>query len=386
MLNELDWWIASQWENIPTKHNYIHRIFKTGTPDKSGKYTSLRNFSNLKECYIVRYADDFKIFCKNYKDACNMYKAVKNWLKDRLGLDVSAEKSKIVNLKRHYSEFLGFKIKVRKKGKFKGADRYVVEAHIKDSKLQKIKDHSKYLIGLIRQTYDPKMEYKLIQMYNAYIIGVHNYYKIATHANIDIEPIAYSVKKSLYNRLKHRMTKTGVITNKYIKMQYGISKQVRFVGNNVIVPLGYVQHRVPMDKKKSVNKYTPEGRIEIHKNLECINNEVLHELMNNPCGAESIEYNDNRISMYVAQKGKCAITKKVLELNEIDCHHKLPRAYGGTDEYKNLVIISDKVHALIHANVKTTIDKYIKIIKPDKEQLEKINKLRVMAKMEELTL
>ena len=61
------------------------------------------------------------------------------------------------------------------------------------------------------------MEYRLIQKYNSYIIGIHNYYCIATHVNIDIQKIAFDVKKSLYNRLKHRLTKTGNISNRYIK-------------------------------------------------------------------------------------------------------------------------------------------------------------------------
>ena len=64
-----------------------------------------------------QYADDFKIFCKKRSDAVKLFEATKQWLLDRLGLEISPEKSKIVNLKRHYSEFLGFKLKVRMKGK-----------------------------------------------------------------------------------------------------------------------------------------------------------------------------------------------------------------------------------------------------------------------------
>ena len=55
---------------------------------------------------MVRYADDFKIFCSNRKDAKRAYEATKAWLHDRLKLEVSEEKSKIVNLKKGYSEFL----------------------------------------------------------------------------------------------------------------------------------------------------------------------------------------------------------------------------------------------------------------------------------------
>ena len=141
VLNELDWWIVSQWEEMPTQRNYVHRIYANGTPDKSSTIRTLRNYTNLKECYVVRYADDFKIFCKKRSDAIKLFEATKQWLLDRLGLKISPEKSKIVNLKRHYSEFLGFKLKVRTKGKKPdGQPRYVVEAHIKDKALQKIRE------------------------------------------------------------------------------------------------------------------------------------------------------------------------------------------------------------------------------------------------------
>ena len=385
VLNELDWWIVSQWEEMPTQRNYVHRIYANGTPDKSSTIRTLRNYTNLKECYVVRYADDFKIFCKKRSDAIKLFEATKQWLLDRLGLEISPEKSKIVNLKRHYSEFLGFKLKVRTKGKKPdGQPRYVVEAHIKDKALQKIREKSKEIIGQIRQTYDPGMEYRLIQKYNSYVMGVHNYYSIATHVNIDFHKIAFDVKKSLYNRLKHRLQKKGQITNRYIKEKYGTSREVRYLNGHAIVPIAYVQHRVPMDKKSRVNKYTPEGRGEIHKNLAGINMAVLYYLMNNPCGKQSVEYNDNRIALYVAQKGKCAVSGVELEANQVDCHHKKPLVLGGNDSYQNLIIVSDVVHILIHSSNERTIRKYLKVLNPDKKQLAKLNKLRVLAEMPEL--
>ena len=190
VLNELDWWVASQWEEMPTKRNYVHRIYANGTPDKSNTIRALRSYTKLKECYLVRYADDFKIFCKKHSDAVKLFEATKQWLWERLGLEISPEKSKIVNVKRHYSEFLGFKLKVREKGKKPdGSKRYVIEAHVRDKALKKIRARSKEIIGQIRRTYDPKMEYRLIQKYNSYLIGIHNYYCIATHVNLDINLI-----------------------------------------------------------------------------------------------------------------------------------------------------------------------------------------------------
>lgn len=114
VLNELDWWIASQWEQMPTKTKFKTRSNAQGTEIKSHAYRALRR-SRLKEMHAVRYADDFKIFCATHEDAVRAYKATELWIKDRLGLEISPDKSKVVNLKRQYSDFLGFKLKVRKR-------------------------------------------------------------------------------------------------------------------------------------------------------------------------------------------------------------------------------------------------------------------------------
>ena len=387
VLNELDWWVASQWEEMPTKRNYVHRIYANGTPDKSNTIRALRSYTKLKECYLVRYADDFKIFCKKHSDAVKLFEATKQWLWERLGLEISPEKSKIVNVKRHYSEFLGFKLKVREKGKKPdGSKRYVIEAHVRDKALKKIRARSKEIIGQIRRTYDPKMEYRLIQKYNSYLIGIHNYYCIATHVNLDIHEIAFDVKKSLYNRLKHRLQRTGSISNRYIQEKYGRSREVRYLNGHAVVPIAYVQHRVPMDRKIRVNPYTPEGRTEIHKNLAGLNLAVMNHLMNTPAGQQSVEYNDNRIALYVAQKGKCAVSGIALDANQVDCHHKKPLSLGGDDSYQNLIIVSDAVHILIHSSSERTIKKYLNDLQLNSKQLAKLNNLRKLAEMPQITL
>lgn len=387
VLNELDWWVASQWEEMPTKRNYVHRIYANGTPDKSNTIRALRSYTKLKECYLVRYADDFKIFCKKHSDAVKLFEATKQWLWERLGLEISPEKSKIVNVKRHYSEFLGFKLKVREKGKKPdGSKRYVIEAHVRDKALKKIRARSKEIIGQIRRTYDPKMEYRLIQKYNSYLIGIHNYYCIATHVNLDIHEIAFDVKKSLYNRLKHRLQRTGSISNRYIQEKYGKSREVRYLNGHAVVPVAYVQHRVPMDRKIRVNPYTPEGRTEIHKNLTGLNLAVMNHLMNTPAGQQSVEYNDNRIALYVAQKGRCAVSGIALDANQVDCHHKKPLSLGGDDSYQNLIIVSDAVHILIHSSSGRTIKKYLNDLQLNSKQLAKLNNLRKLAEMPQITL
>lgn len=59
---------------------------------------------------------------------------------------------------------------------------------------------------------------------------------------------------------------------------------------------------------------------------------------------------------------------------------------GGGDEYSNLIIVSDKVHILIHSSNKRTLKKYLELVKPNSKQLTKINKLRIMAGMPQISI
>lgn len=393
VLNELDWWLASQWEEIPTKYQFNKNLNANGSLNKGNKYVALRR-SKLKEIAFVRYADDFKIFTTSYQNAVKLYHATKNWLKERLGLDISPEKSKVINLKEKYSEFLGFKLKVVKRGKYlggknKGKPKYVVESHIREKSIKKIKTKLDKLIYAIEY---PKgnNEYKAISNYNSFVIGVHEYYCMATKASLDFRKLAFSSHKSLKTRLRKRIksakevkkNKIQVYITNVIKERYGKSKQLKYVRGIALAPIGYIKHKYPMAKKRVINSYTKAGRAEIHKNLEKVDMKILHYLMRNPITYKSIEYNDNRLSLYSAQMGKCAITGKVMEIGDIHCHHKVPICRGGTDKYQNLVLVCEKVHRLIHATNSETINKLLAELNLNPKQLKMLEKLRNLVLVE----
>lgn len=117
---------------------------------------------------------------------------------------------------------------------------------------------------------------------------------------------------------------------------------MRFLHGRPVVPLGYVQSKNAQHKRKSINKYTVKGREQIHKNL-AIDTATMLWLMRNPVKGRTIEYADNRISLYAAQYGKCAVTGIPMDSHDIHCHHKVPVSSGGSDEYANLILVS-KVH------------------------------------------
>uniref|UniRef100_UPI003FEEAAF8 group II intron reverse transcriptase/maturase n=1 Tax=Candidatus Ventrimonas sp. TaxID=3048889 RepID=UPI003FEEAAF8 len=391
VLNELDWWIASQWENFPTRKKYATGTNYNGTENKGNKYKMLRDYTKLKEVTCVRYADDFKLFAKSYRQAEKLFYAVEGWLKGRLGLAISPEKSKIVNLRETYSEFLGLRIKATNHGG-SNSSKYVVESHIREKSLDKIKSDMKRLIHDIEfPGHGKRAEHAAVTRFNSYVIGVHNYYSMATFICHDFHELAFSVHKSLNARLKKRLKtakevkkrKLGYVIPDYIKERYGNSEQLKFVRGYALAPIGYVKHRNPMLKRCITNSYTPEGREAVHKMLgKSIDTGIMHYLMRNPIPYRTAAYNDNRISLYCAQYGKCAVTGRKLEIKEIHCHHKLPKYLGGTDEYKNLVIISEDVHRLIHATSPETIRKYLEKLKLDPKQLKKLEKLRSFAKVE----
>ena len=371
VLNELDWWVSSQWENMPTQYEYKTRKNASGTTIKSHIYRALRG-SNLKEMYIVRYADDFKIFCRNRQDALRAFEAVRRWLKDRLGLDISPEKSKVINMKQRYSEFLGFKLKVVPKG-----SKYIVCSHIRDKAAHGAKEKIAATIAEIQNAGSENAQYAAIQKYNSVVYGLHNYYRVATKVSEDFSKIAWGLKKKMTNRLPG-LTKSGKLQSGYIQERYGKSKQLRFLNGHPLIPVGYVQTKDAQHKKKTVNRYTPEGRAEIHKNLG-FNTSTMIWMMRNPVLGKTIEYADNRISLFAAQYGRCAVTGESLLPHNVHCHHKLPSKDGGTDNYNNLVLVTEEVHILIHATLDETVKTYLKALQLNQKQMKKLNHFRELA-------
>lgn len=375
VLNELDWWVASQWEVFPANRQY--NTTQGGRRNRGNLYRALRT-TNLKEMFIVRYADDFKIFCRTREQAENTYIAVKQWLEERLKLEINVDKSKVINLKNSYSEYLGFKMKAVRKG-----DKFVVKSHMSDKAIKSVTQQLKEKIIALQRPKNLLDEKRLLNLYNANVWGVHNYYKYATHISIDCYRIYYSLIPTLKIRLGKRLNKNGVIKNGYIKTHYGESQSMRFLNKFPFCPIGYIKTKAPLYKPTDVCKYTPEGRVKIHENLK-FDITILLKLMRESHCNKSIEFMDNRISLWAAQYGKCAVTGKILLFDEIHCHHKVPISFGGTDNYKNLVIIHKNVHILIHAKNIETVSEYIEKIKPTQTMLRKINKLRIKAGNDEI--
>lgn len=373
VLNELDWWVVSQWEQFSDhmQKQYKPKFNLKGVRDLSYEYGVMRK-TNLKEMHLVRYADDFKIICANRKDAERTMSAVKDWLQTRLKLEVSEEKSKVTNVKKHYSDFLGFKIKVRKK-----AGKWVAHAHMCDKAVENAKKKIREAVRYIQDSGSDRVQAQRIGAYNALIIGLHNYYRIASCVCLDFEKIGYATGSTKKTRLRG-LKREGKIHNSYIRENYGTSKQMRWLNGEPIVPTSYVRYRRPVRKKLSINKYTPEGRKEIHRKLG-INTSVMVWLMKHPVSKETVEFNDNRISLFAGQGGKCAVTGVYLERGDVVCRRKIPKWAGGSSEYSNLVLVTGDVDNMLSERNAEFAWELSKRMSLDDSQRRKANKLRVAA-------
>ena len=372
VLNELDWWIASQWEYMPCPDSK-DQINRNGSLNRGNAYKILKR-SNLKEMYIVRYADDFKIFCRNWKDAEKAYCAITMWLKERLHLNISKEKSGITNLRKQYAEFLGFKLKViRKRNKF------VVKSDMSDKAVKKQKDKLGKQINEMKHPKTAEDLMNKINTYNSMVLGLHTYYKIATDISVSCSEIAYFVMNKMEDQ-RLNISKSGNTKSEGIILKtYGKSAMMRYIDSYPIAPVGYVATRKPNCKRVTENRYTKSGRELLHKQLGVPMYELAILMKRSIYCKDSVEFIDNRISLFAQQYGKCAVTGIQLRAEQIHCHHKVPKRYGGTDCYANLVIVSNIIHILIHATNERIIQEYISII-TGKDMLEKLNTLRILAK------
>lgn len=384
VLNELDHWVESQWQYSNVTNNYRQKPQKNGTLDRCHGYRAMRESTKLKEMWIVRYADDFRIFCKTKSDAEKTKIAVEQWLEERLRLEISQEKTRIVNTRQKSMEFLGFSIKVRKK---KRDSKYVVSSHIS---AESLKEKGEKLVKQVKEFCkykDSEKGAREVVVYNAMVLGIQNYYRIATNVASDLNRVQQRTYRIMYNRLNTQsgsdLRKDGRPLTELEKKRFGNSKSLRYIAGTKepIYPIYYVRFKNPMAFNRRICPYTAEGRAIIQDKSK-VSYKLMYQLMNQRRNHGSVEYCDNRISLYAGQDGRCYVTgREFHNLEDMHCHHKIAKSKGGTDQYENLVLLDKNVHILIHSMDLATIKYYLELLQIKSAELRKLNRLRQILKL-----
>ena len=107
-----------------------------------------------------------------------------------------------------------------------------------------MKQTVKKLKNQIKEIQSPgnvKEEWRSIMQYNSIVIGIHNYYRMATNISIDMTKISRNIDTMVKNRLRERAKKSGSLTKyQYIKKRYGRSRQMCFVNGIPLCPVEYI--------------------------------------------------------------------------------------------------------------------------------------------------
>lgn len=361
---------------------------RNGSLNRGPKYCRLRK-TRLKECHLVRYADDFKIFCKSYEDAIRFKYATEQWLAERLGLETSSEKTRVCNLKRNYSEFLGIKFKLRPKG-----GKWVIKSHMTDKAIKTQREVLGKAMSDVCKAHNLKIaQHNDVIAYNQKVVGVHEYYNMATMICSDM----HKLFPSIYRKLKHASSTNSIkklppsklmgAMDEYFFQKYKDSAAVRYINGMIIVPIGYCRTKPPICFSPRVNRYTPEGRENIHRMLSSeVYGDTLRELSEILHEDMSIEQSDNMLSRFVAAKGRCELTKIQLEAEEVVCH-KLHPLDVDSDRYTNLRIVHRDVEKLIYErnlNVIKTLVERLNV--KESAKLVKLNKWREFIGREPINL
>ena len=332
--------------------------------------------------FIVRYADDFRIFCRNREDAEKTMEAVTRWITERLKLEVSPEKTRIVNVRKRYSEFLGFKIMVYRKG-----GKYVVKSHICDKKLQLEESKLVEQAKRIAKPAQGRTQSEEIGLFDEMVLGIQNYYRIATCISLDCRKIHRRVMTVLTNRLNTesgcQLVREGGAMTDSEKERFGASQMVRYVSgiNRPIYPIAFIKYKAAIGISAAVCCFSPSGRKKIHDNLE-IDTTLFAYLREHPPKDHSLEYADCRLSLLSAQKGKCAVSGELfLQPDGIVCHMKVPKEQGGQEQYSNLVLLHRRYLPLLIDQDVATLKRTCKQLAVTRKQLTKINNLRIAAKL-----
>ncbi|MGM0113491.1 hypothetical protein IGI52_003864 [Enterococcus sp. DIV0187] len=314
---------------------------------------------------------------RSYDMAKRWYISIKRYIENHLKLDISPEKSGITNLRKKRSEFLGFEIKAVPKGKKCTARTYVSKTS-KHTMIGKLKDTIKRI----------QRNPGYVNLLNYQILGMHNYYRIATTVSATFCEIDYVLKKAMKIRFKTKGTYSKPLygTSETFTKLYSKNYRTWRINKIWVYPIADVQFKIPLNFIPGTTPYTSEGRQKFYKGIGIDIKIEMAKMIKRRDSGRSVEYVDNRLSRYVMVGGKCEVTRRVLTSEELHCHHVLPITQGGTDNYHNLKIVHEDVHKLIHATSKPTILKYLVELKLTIEQLEKLNLLRTKCNLKPINL
>lgn len=364
-LDAMDKWITREWE----KKKMNPEISK----DKR-KSRALERYSKQKSCYLVRYADDWVLFCKSREDALKYKNRITKYLKGTLKLSLSEDKTFITNIRKKAIKFLGFEFKVKKDNKKREgwkAKRYswmpnsrpdrdrlkskAKDIHWKVKNLKKVRHDNR--LGLIHE----------INKVNATIRGVINYYQSSGNVNSNLAKYAPTIKYAAFKTVKKfggtwgpadEMTNLPSIHSNYKSYVAYITYEGMKIG---ITGFDFCKFKENTIKSQNETPYSQQGRNLYRKRtgkkpLLARADELLKLHTSSLIATKrtkakyNFEYFLNKAYVFNRDKGKCKICGEDITEDNVHFHHvnnKLPLFL--INRVSNLATVHIPCHKMIHS-------------------------------------
>lgn len=378
-LDNFDRYMSREWENKKVRKKYSR---------DDGRISSMRLTTNLKQCYIIRYADDWVILTDSRENAEKLKYKAQKYLKNTLKLDLSLEKTLITNAKKKAIKFLGVEIKLLPHtGNIKWVNSVSPNKEKFKAKIKELSKEIRYLRKI--NTLDRERLVEGIERTNSKIRGILNYYRMCDKLSIECRKYAYTLKYTSYKAIKRHGGKwvrardvqnligTHMSRNAHIPT-------IKYNGMNIgITSIEFAEWVNPVNKNQKETPYTDEG-LELYwkrqkrkkpmDRLDEVNtSDHAMSLRMSKHKLYNFEYFMNRPYVYNRDRFKCKICGGLMLPHEVIIHHVNPKLdITLVNKVTNLITVHEYCHKLIHNDddITTLSSKTQKSIKKYREKLE----------------
>lgn len=308
--------------------------------------------TNLKMGIHVRYADDILVLCKHHDHAERFRHSVIKYLTRNMRLEINEEKTKIYDLTKEKMKYLGYDFYAfkqhTKNSKKKG--KHMVANTLPKSKENEIVEKCRTLLKQIRK----RPRFDAFHDWNAYVVGIHNYYRGMTHFYQSFRVIGWRIRKLFY----HTMERRAKFTNEQSRKDNFLNGRYRSWGkkgyycfdNYPIIEINWANWDSTLISgiKGTVSRENPYSYGE-RKHKPGVSMEMINYLVNTSKYVQNSRLAMFRISKYSSVKGVSYLSGESVPVYEYHCHHIKPVHKGGKHDFDNLCVLSDTEHMILHS-------------------------------------
>jgi len=339
-LHRFDVWLKGQGD-------CWHDRDETKFHDEKNRRRNLER-TNLKIGIHVRYADDILVLCKDKEDAERFRFSVTKYLTCNMKLIINEDKTKIYDLSKERMKYLGYVFYVWGHGQNKG--KYRVSNVLPKDKADEIVEKCRELLKKIKKS--PCFD--TIHDWNAYVVGLHNYYKGMTHFYKCFTAIGWRVRKLFYHTMNKKIKSTTEQSYKNNFMEgvyrsWGKKSYYCFEGYPIIeIWWANWNKNLIGGKKGKVTRKNPYAYGE-KKHKPGVSLADIGYLVNSSKYIKNSRLAMFRVSKYSSVKGVSHLSGEYVPVEDYHCHHILPQYKNGTNDFDNLCVLSESEHTILHS-------------------------------------